>query len=97
MQPDTVLAREFANRFEWVDRARVGGARIGDQRYGPPAVVLQASVGGRQAIRNDDTSLINAAGGVRVANIVAGLAAGLTGLDGLTYRESDAPAPQAVQ
>ena len=42
---------------------------------------------------SDDSALINAAGGVRIANLVAELATDLTALDGLTYRESEAPAP----
>ena len=42
---------------------------------------------------SDDSALINAAGGVRIANLVAELTTDLTALDGLTYRESEAPAP----
>jgi Tol biopolymer transport system component len=42
---------------------------------------------------SDDSARINAAGGVRIANLVAELTTDLTALDGLTYRESEAPAP----
>ena len=41
----------------------------------------------------DDAHLINASGGVRIANLVAEIAVDLTALDGLTYRETEAPAP----
>jgi Tol biopolymer transport system component len=43
---------------------------------------------------SDDAELINAAGGARIANLVANLAADLTAIDGLTYKESEAPTPQ---
>jgi len=42
---------------------------------------------------SDDAHLINASGGVRIANLVAEIAVDLTVLDGLTYRETEAPAP----
>ena len=42
---------------------------------------------------SDDTALINAGGGVRIANLVAEVALELTTLDGLTYVASEAPAP----
>lgn len=42
---------------------------------------------------SDDSARINAAGGVRIANLVAELTTDLTALDGLTFRESEAPAP----
>ena len=42
---------------------------------------------------SDDTALINAEGGVRIANLVAEVALELTTLDGLTYVASEAPAP----
>ncbi len=42
----------------------------------------------------DDSVHINAAGGARVARLVAELALDLAASDGLTYRESAAPAPQ---
>ncbi len=42
---------------------------------------------------SDDTALINAAGGVRIANLVAEVALELTTLEGLTYQAAEAPAP----
>ncbi|MCZ0953814.1 MAG: M28 family peptidase [Rhodospirillaceae bacterium] len=42
---------------------------------------------------SDDTALINAEGGVRIANLVAEVALILTTLDGLTYVAAEAPAP----
>ncbi len=42
---------------------------------------------------SDDTASINAAGGVRIANLVAEVALELTTLEGLTYRAAEAPAP----
>ena len=41
----------------------------------------------------DDTALINAAGGVRIANLVAETALELTALEGLTYKAAEAPTP----
>ncbi len=41
----------------------------------------------------DDVASINAAGGVRVATLVADLARELASSEGLTYKESEAPAP----
>jgi S1-C subfamily serine protease len=37
---------------------------------------------------------INAAGGARIANLVADVAFDLTSVEGITYKESAAPAPQ---
>lgn len=42
---------------------------------------------------SDDIGLINAAGGVKIANLAAEVAANLSGIDTLTYRASEAPAP----
>ena len=42
---------------------------------------------------SDDTGLINAEGGVRIANLVAEVTLELTALDGLTYVAAEAPAP----
>ena len=42
---------------------------------------------------SDDTASINAAGGVRIANLVAEVALELTTLEGLTYQAAEAPAP----
>jgi Zn-dependent M28 family amino/carboxypeptidase len=43
---------------------------------------------------SDDAEFINAGGGVRIAELVANLAFELTAIEGLTYQESAAPAPQ---
>ena len=42
---------------------------------------------------SDDAGLINAAGGVRIAGLVADVALELTTLEGLTYLAAEAPAP----
>ncbi len=42
---------------------------------------------------SDDAEAINAAGGLRIAELVAGVALDLTGHAGLTYLEAEAPAP----
>lgn len=42
---------------------------------------------------SDNVDLINAAGGARIANLVADIAVELTSIEGLTYKESEAPAP----
>ena len=42
---------------------------------------------------SDDAHLINAAGGARIAELVANVAYELNGIDGLTYKKSEAPAP----
>ena len=43
---------------------------------------------------SDDAEFINAGGGARIANLVADLAAELTTIEGITYKESEAPPPQ---
>jgi membrane-associated protease RseP (regulator of RpoE activity) len=43
---------------------------------------------------SDDVEHINAAGGARIANLVADIATGLSGIEGLTYVETEAPSPQ---
>jgi Tol biopolymer transport system component len=43
---------------------------------------------------SDDVQFINAAGGARIANLVADVAFDLTSVEGITYKESAAPAPQ---
>jgi Tol biopolymer transport system component len=43
---------------------------------------------------SDDVEFINAAGGARIASLVAGIATDLSGIDGLTYKETEAPAPR---
>lgn len=42
---------------------------------------------------SDDAEFINAAGGARISRLVADLALDLTAVEGLTYKESEAPAP----
>lgn len=43
---------------------------------------------------SDDAEFINASGGAQVAKLVANLTVELTAIEGLTYKESEAPAPQ---
>ena len=43
---------------------------------------------------SDDVEHINAAGGARIAGLVANIAHEISGMEGLTYKESEAPAPQ---
>ena len=43
---------------------------------------------------SDDVEHINAAGGARIAGLVADIAHEISGTEGLTYREFEAPAPQ---
>ena len=81
-------------------RCQLGGSGYGpsDQTpfYAAGVPVLHFFTGAHEDYHkpSDDAALINAAGGVHVANVVAELAADLTGIDALTYRESDAPAPR---
>ncbi len=81
-------------------RCRLGGSGYGpsDQTpfYAAGVPVLHFFTGAHEEYHKpgDDTALINAAGGVLIANVVAELAAELTGIAALTYRESDAPAPR---
>ena len=43
---------------------------------------------------SDDVEHINAAGSARIANLAADIATGLSGIEGLSYVETEAPAPQ---
>jgi C-terminal processing protease CtpA/Prc len=81
------------------------GCQLGGDGYGPSdqtpfyaagVPVLHLFTGAHEDYHkpSDDAELINAAGGARIANLVANLAADLTAIDGLTYKESEAPAPQ---
>jgi len=81
------------------------GCQLGGDGYGPsdqtpfyaagvPVLHFFTGVHDDYHKPSDDTELINAAGGARVANLVAGLAAKLTTIDGITYKESEAPPPQ---
>ena len=80
------------------------GCQLGGDGYGPSdqtpfyaagVPVLHLFTGAHEQYHTpaDDSAFINAAGGARVANLVANLAADLTSIDGLTYKESEAPAP----
>jgi Tol biopolymer transport system component len=81
------------------------GCQLGGDGYGPSdqtpfyaagVPVLHLFTGAHEEYHkpSDDVEFINAAGGARIANLVANLVADLTGIDGLTYKESEAPAPQ---
>ena len=81
------------------------GCQLGGDGYGPSdqtpfyaagVPVLHFFTGAHEDYHkpSDDTHLINAAGGARIAMLVADLAADLTSIEGLTYQESEAPAPQ---
>ena len=80
------------------------GCQLGGDGYGPSdqmpfytagVPVLHFFTGAHEDYHkpSDDSALINAAGGVRVANLVAEVALNLSALDGLTYQVADAPAP----
>ncbi len=80
------------------------GCQMGGDGYGPSdqtpfyasgVPVLHLFTGAHDDYHkpSDDWPLINAAGGTRIAWLAADIAAELTGRDGLTYRESEAPAP----
>lgn len=81
------------------------GCKLGGSGYGPSdqtpfyaagVPVLHLFTGAHEQYHSpsDDVAFINAAGGARIANLVANLVTDLTGTEGLTYRESEAPAPQ---
>ena len=82
------------------------GCKLGGDGYGPSdqtpfyaagVPVLHFFTGAHEEYHkpSDDWPLINAAGGARIAALVADLAADLTRReDGLTYKQSEAPAPQ---
>ena len=80
------------------------GCELGGDGYGPSdqmsfytagVPVLHFFTGAHDDYHkpSDDTALINAGGGVRIANLVAEVALELTTLDGLTYVAAEAPAP----
>ncbi len=80
------------------------GCELGGDGYGPSdqmsfyaagVPVLHFFTGAHDDYHkpSDDTASINAAGGVRIADLVAGIALELTSLEGLTYRAAEAPAP----
>jgi C-terminal processing protease CtpA/Prc len=80
-------------------RCQLGGDGYGpsDQMsfYAAGVPVLHFFTGAHEDYHkpSDDTALINAAGGVRIASLVAEVALDLTEFESLTYREAEAPAP----
>lgn len=97
-------AEEWDSVVEPICEALRLGCQLGGDGYGPSdqtpfyaagVPVLHFFTGAHEEYHkpSDDAQLINAAGGVRVANLVAEIAVDLTVLDGLTYRETEAPAP----
>ena len=81
------------------------GCELGGDGYGPSdqtpfyaagVPVLHFFTGAHEQYHKpaDDVEYINASGGARIANLVADLALNLTAMEGLTYKESEAPAPQ---
>ena len=81
-------------------RCQLGGDGYGpsDQTpfYAAGVPVLHFFTGAHEDYHkpSDDAEFINAGGGVRIAHLVAGLALELTLSEGLTYKASEAPAPQ---
>jgi len=80
------------------------GCQLGGDGYGPSdqtpfyaagVPVLHFFTGAHEDYHrpSDDAALINAAGGVRIANLVAEIALELTSVEGLTYAQAQAPAP----
>ena len=80
------------------------GCELGGDGYGPSdqmpfyaagVPVLHFFTGAHDDYHkpSDDTESINAAGGARIASLVAEIALELTTLEGLTYRAAEAPAP----
>jgi Tol biopolymer transport system component len=80
-------------------RCKLGGDGYGpsDQTpfYAAGVPVLHFFTGAHEEYHkpSDDSHLINAAGGARIAQLVADVAFNLTSTVGLTYKESEAPAP----
>ena len=81
------------------------GCQLGGDGYGPSdqtpfyaagVPVLHLFTGAHDDYHkpSDDVEFINAGGGAQIAKLVANVAATLTSVDGLTYKESEAPAPQ---
>jgi Tol biopolymer transport system component len=104
----SILGSDSAQEWDSVvepicDEMRLG-CQLGGDGYGPSdqmpfyaagVPVLHFFTGAHKDYHkpSDDSALINAAGGVRIANLVAEIAIDLTALDGLTYQVADAPAP----
>jgi S1-C subfamily serine protease len=85
------------------DELRIN-CKLGGDGYGPSdqtpfyaagVPVLHFFTGAHEEYHkpSDDSHLINAAGGARIAQLVADVAFNLTSAEGLTYKESEAPAP----
>jgi len=81
------------------------GCKLGGDGYGPSdqtpfyaagVPVLHFFTGAHDNYHkpSDDVVYINASGGARIAHLVAGIALELTAIEGLTYKESEAPEPQ---
>ncbi|MCZ6619682.1 MAG: M28 family peptidase [Gammaproteobacteria bacterium] len=81
------------------------GCLLGGDGYGPsdqtpfyaagvPVLHFFTGAHGDYHKPSDDVSGINAAGGARIAELVANLAADLTRVDGLTYQQMEAPPPR---
>ena len=104
----SVLGSESAEEWDEIvqplcDELRVNCKLAGDG-YGPSdqtpfyaagVPVLHFFTGAHEEYHkpSDDVDLINASGGARIASLVANVAFELTSIDGLTYKESEAPAP----
>ena len=80
------------------------GCELGGDGYGPSdqtpfyasgVPVLHFFTGTHEEYHkpSDDVELINAAGGVQIANLAAAITLDLSTLDALTYRAAEAPAP----
>ncbi len=81
------------------------GCKLGGDGYGPSdqtpfyaagVPVLHFFTGAHDNYHrpSDDVVYLNASGGARIAQLVADIALDLTASEGLTYKESEAPAPQ---
>jgi hypothetical protein len=97
-------AEEWSNIIEPVCDALGIGCQMGGDGYGPSdqtpfyaagVPVLHFFPGAHEDYHkpSDDIDHINAAGGVRIATLVADLALDLSTVEGLTYKASEAPAP----
>ncbi|MBT8068275.1 MAG: M20/M25/M40 family metallo-hydrolase, partial [Gammaproteobacteria bacterium] len=98
-------AEEWGELVEPVCAELKIGCQLGGDGYGPSdqtpfyaagVPVLHLFTGAHEEYHkpSDDVEFINAAGGARIAGLVANLVADLSGVEGLTYKESEAPAPQ---
>jgi Zn-dependent M28 family amino/carboxypeptidase len=86
------------------DALRIG-CKLGGDGYGPSdqtpfyaagVPVLHFFTGAHDNYHrpSDDVVYLNASGGARIAHLVADIALDLTAIEGLTYKESEAPEPQ---